>query len=107
MFCLVVIFALCWFPLHLSRILKKTVYDEMDENRCELLSVKKWQKTMFCLVVIFALCWFPLHLSRILKKTVYDEMDENRFMPLLLLSPVQKPDDLSPHEWNEHPVEKP
>lgn len=37
-FCLVVIFALCWFPLHLSRILKKTVYDEMDTNRCELLS---------------------------------------------------------------------
>uniref|UniRef100_A0A8D2BFR0 Endothelin-1 receptor n=1 Tax=Sciurus vulgaris TaxID=55149 RepID=A0A8D2BFR0_SCIVU len=37
-FCLVVIFALCWFPLHLSRILKKTVYDEMDKNRCELLS---------------------------------------------------------------------
>ena len=36
-FCLVVIFALCWFPLHLSRILKKTVYDEMDTNRCELL----------------------------------------------------------------------
>ncbi|XP_006870927.1 PREDICTED: endothelin-1 receptor-like isoform X2 [Chrysochloris asiatica] len=37
-FCLVVIFALCWFPLHLSRILKKTVYDEMDKNRCDLLS---------------------------------------------------------------------
>ncbi|XP_057609862.1 endothelin-1 receptor isoform X2 [Chionomys nivalis] len=37
-FCLVVIFALCWFPLHLSRILKKTVYDEMEKNRCELLS---------------------------------------------------------------------
>lgn len=37
-FCLVLIFALCWFPLHLSRILKKTVYDETDPNRCELLS---------------------------------------------------------------------
>ncbi|XP_038611172.1 endothelin-1 receptor [Tachyglossus aculeatus] len=37
-FCLVVIFALCWFPLHLSRILKKTVYNEKDMNRCELLS---------------------------------------------------------------------
>ncbi|KAM8968900.1 endothelin-1 receptor [Sarcophilus harrisii] len=37
-FCLVVIFALCWFPLHLSRILKKTVYNERDMNRCELLS---------------------------------------------------------------------
>ncbi|XP_019389987.1 PREDICTED: endothelin-1 receptor [Crocodylus porosus] len=37
-FCLVVIFALCWFPLHLSRILKKMVYNENDPNRCELLS---------------------------------------------------------------------
>ncbi|KAK6480387.1 endothelin receptor type B-like isoform X1 [Huso huso] len=37
-FCLVVIFALCWLPLHLSRILKKTIYDEKDPNRCELLS---------------------------------------------------------------------
>ncbi|CAJ1052487.1 endothelin receptor type Aa [Xyrichtys novacula] len=37
-FCLVLIFALCWFPLHLSRILKKTVYDKTDKMRCELLS---------------------------------------------------------------------
>lgn len=37
-FCLVVIFALCWFPLHLSRIIKKTVYNEHDTGRCELLS---------------------------------------------------------------------
>ncbi|XP_028975222.2 endothelin receptor type B isoform X1 [Esox lucius] len=37
-FCLVVVFALCWFPLHLSRILKKTIYDPNDPNRCELLS---------------------------------------------------------------------
>ncbi|XP_039396388.1 endothelin-1 receptor [Mauremys reevesii] len=37
-FCLVVIFALCWFPLHLSRILKKMVYNERDPNRCELLN---------------------------------------------------------------------
>ncbi|MBN3295982.1 EDNRB protein, partial [Amia calva] len=37
-FCLVVIFALCWLPLHLSRILKKTIYDMNDPNRCELLS---------------------------------------------------------------------
>lgn len=36
-FCLVVIFALCWLPLHLSRILKKTIYDENDPHRCELL----------------------------------------------------------------------
>ncbi|XP_028671813.2 endothelin receptor type B-like [Erpetoichthys calabaricus] len=37
-FCLVVIFALCWLPLHLSRLLKKNIYDETDPNRCELLS---------------------------------------------------------------------
>ncbi|KAK2849447.1 hypothetical protein Q5P01_009281 [Channa striata] len=37
-FCLVLIFALCWLPLHLSRILKKTIYDQNDPNRCELLS---------------------------------------------------------------------
>lgn len=28
-------------------------------------------------------------------------------LPLLLLLPVQKPDDLCPHEWNKHPVEEP
>uniref|UniRef100_A0A8C4U942 G-protein coupled receptors family 1 profile domain-containing protein n=1 Tax=Falco tinnunculus TaxID=100819 RepID=A0A8C4U942_FALTI len=39
-FCLVVIFALCWLPLHLSRILKKTIYDQTDPNRCELLRAK-------------------------------------------------------------------
>ncbi|XP_058885792.1 endothelin receptor type B-like isoform X1 [Acipenser ruthenus] len=37
-FCLVLVFALCWLPLHLSRILKVTIYDEKDPNRCELLS---------------------------------------------------------------------
>ncbi|XP_053130114.1 endothelin receptor type B-like [Hemicordylus capensis] len=37
-FCLVVIFALCWLPLHLSRILKKTIYNPQDVYRCELLS---------------------------------------------------------------------
>ncbi|XP_015275987.1 PREDICTED: endothelin B receptor-like [Gekko japonicus] len=37
-FCLVVIFALCWLPLHLSRILKKTIYNPRDVDRCELLS---------------------------------------------------------------------
>ena len=36
-FYLVLIFALCWLPLHLSRILKKTIYDQNDPNRCELL----------------------------------------------------------------------
>ncbi|XP_078262201.1 endothelin receptor type Aa isoform X2 [Rhinoraja longicauda] len=35
---LVVIFALCWFPLHLGRILKMTIYHEDDPNRCEFLN---------------------------------------------------------------------
>uniref|UniRef100_A0A8C5N5T5 Endothelin receptor type B-like n=1 Tax=Gouania willdenowi TaxID=441366 RepID=A0A8C5N5T5_GOUWI len=37
-FCLVLIFALCWFPLHLSRLLKRTVYKSHDAGRCELLN---------------------------------------------------------------------
>ncbi|XP_042314596.1 endothelin receptor type B [Sceloporus undulatus] len=37
-FCLVLVFALCWLPLHLSGILKFTLYNERDPNRCELLS---------------------------------------------------------------------
>ncbi|KAK2817197.1 hypothetical protein Q5P01_025388 [Channa striata] len=37
-FCLVLIFALCWFPLHLSRILKRMVYYQNDNMRCELLN---------------------------------------------------------------------
>lgn len=37
-FCLVLIFALCWFPLHLSRLLKRTVYKSHDAHRCELLN---------------------------------------------------------------------
>uniref|UniRef100_A0AAY4C2G5 G-protein coupled receptors family 1 profile domain-containing protein n=1 Tax=Denticeps clupeoides TaxID=299321 RepID=A0AAY4C2G5_9TELE len=36
-FSLVVIFALCWFPLHLSRILKKLIYRPNDIRRCDLL----------------------------------------------------------------------
>lgn len=36
-FCLVLIFALCWFPLHLSRLLKRTIYKSHDVHRCELL----------------------------------------------------------------------
>uniref|UniRef100_G3NJ06 Endothelin receptor type B n=1 Tax=Gasterosteus aculeatus aculeatus TaxID=481459 RepID=G3NJ06_GASAC len=38
-FCLVIVFALCWLPLYLSRILKSTIYDEKDPDRCRLLSV--------------------------------------------------------------------
>nr|XP_020442343.1 endothelin B receptor-like [Monopterus albus]XP_020442344.1 endothelin B receptor-like [Monopterus albus] len=37
-FCLVLIFALCWFPLHLSRILKRTIYIPHDVHRCDLLN---------------------------------------------------------------------
>ncbi|XP_030643929.1 endothelin receptor type Aa [Chanos chanos] len=37
-FCLVLIFALCWLPLHLGRILKKVVYDDKDPARCELFN---------------------------------------------------------------------
>nr|XP_046237010.1 endothelin-1 receptor-like isoform X2 [Scatophagus argus] len=37
-FCLVLIFTLCWFPLHLSRLLKKMVYKPHDADRCELLN---------------------------------------------------------------------
>lgn len=35
-FCLVLIFALCWIPLHVSRLLKKLLPNPRDENRCEL-----------------------------------------------------------------------
>uniref|UniRef100_A0A1A7W974 Endothelin-1 receptor n=1 Tax=Iconisemion striatum TaxID=60296 RepID=A0A1A7W974_9TELE len=38
-FSLVLIFALCWFPLHLSRILKKMLYHENDMGRCDLLNL--------------------------------------------------------------------
>ncbi|XP_068612147.1 endothelin receptor type B-like [Brachionichthys hirsutus] len=36
-FSLVSIFALCWFPLHMSRLLKKTIYRSHDAQRCFLL----------------------------------------------------------------------
>ncbi|XP_056156233.1 endothelin receptor type B-like [Lampris incognitus] len=37
-FCLVLIFALCWFPLHLSRLLKSTIYKSHDARRCGFLN---------------------------------------------------------------------
>ncbi|CAI5680705.1 unnamed protein product [Oreochromis niloticus] len=37
-FSLVLIFALCWFPLHLSRLLKKMIYNQREKMRCELLN---------------------------------------------------------------------
>lgn len=36
-FSLVLIFALCWLPLHMSRLLKRMVYNPHDVKRCELL----------------------------------------------------------------------
>ncbi|KAK0145001.1 Endothelin receptor type B [Merluccius polli] len=38
-FSLVLVFAVCWLPLYLSRILKRTIYDEKDPDRCRLLGV--------------------------------------------------------------------
>ncbi|KAM9827405.1 endothelin receptor type B-like [Neosynchiropus ocellatus] len=37
-FSLVLIFALCWFPLHLSRLLKRVAYKSHDAHRCDLLN---------------------------------------------------------------------
>ncbi|XP_077400048.1 endothelin-1 receptor-like [Vanacampus margaritifer] len=38
-FCLVLIFALCWFPLHLSRLLNRMTYKSHDAHRCDLLNL--------------------------------------------------------------------
>ncbi|XP_077393094.1 endothelin receptor type B-like isoform X2 [Festucalex cinctus] len=38
-FYLALLFAVCWCPLHLSRILMATVYDPNDPNRCRLLNL--------------------------------------------------------------------
>lgn len=37
-FCLVLIFALCWLPLHIGRILKWILYKPENADRCELLN---------------------------------------------------------------------
>ncbi|XP_018420878.1 PREDICTED: endothelin B receptor [Nanorana parkeri] len=37
-FCLVLVFAICWLPLHLSRMIKFIFYDAADVKRCDLLS---------------------------------------------------------------------
>ncbi|XP_053563826.1 endothelin receptor type B [Bombina bombina] len=37
-FCLVLVFAICWLPLHISRMIKFFLYDINSPNRCELLS---------------------------------------------------------------------
>lgn len=54
-FCLVVIFALCWFPLHFSRLLKLTIYDPNDPGRCELL---KWVPKLKLKTESFLNLWF-------------------------------------------------
>lgn len=36
-FSLVLIFAICWFPLHLSRLLRRMFYNPHDVGRCDLL----------------------------------------------------------------------
>uniref|UniRef100_A0A8C4NAI6 Endothelin receptor type A n=1 Tax=Eptatretus burgeri TaxID=7764 RepID=A0A8C4NAI6_EPTBU len=38
-FCLVVVFALCWLPLHVSKIIKALIYNSQDRTRCEFLSL--------------------------------------------------------------------
>ncbi|XP_072267041.1 endothelin receptor type B [Pyxicephalus adspersus] len=37
-FCLVLVFAICWLPLHLGRMIKFIFYDAEDVNRCDLFS---------------------------------------------------------------------
>ncbi|XP_068124002.1 endothelin receptor type B isoform X2 [Hyperolius riggenbachi] len=37
-FCLVLVFAICWLPLHLSRMVKFIFYDIQHKKRCDLLS---------------------------------------------------------------------
>ncbi|KAM5180627.1 endothelin receptor type B [Mantella aurantiaca] len=37
-FCLVLVFAICWLPLHLSRMTKFLFYDPEDVKRCDFLS---------------------------------------------------------------------
>lgn len=57
-FCLVVVFALCWFPLYLSRILKSTIYDEKDPNRCQLLRYAWPTLFLFCHCSVPGQCSF-------------------------------------------------
>lgn len=62
-FCLVIVFALCWFPLYLSRILKSTIYDEKDPNRCQLLRWV-WNSSVLYLIIIYSqICGHLSHSS--------------------------------------------
>ncbi|XP_035516568.1 endothelin receptor type Aa [Morone saxatilis] len=67
-FCLVLIFALCWFPLHLSRILKKMVYYERDRQRCELLSFLLVLDHVSLNLITFNSCINPIILYFVSKK---------------------------------------
>uniref|UniRef100_A0A4W6EWL8 Endothelin-1 receptor n=2 Tax=Lates calcarifer TaxID=8187 RepID=A0A4W6EWL8_LATCA len=67
-FCLVLIFALCWFPLHLSRILKKMVYHSNDSSRCELLSFLLVLNYLGMNLATFNSCINPIILYFVSKK---------------------------------------
>ncbi|XP_037621091.1 endothelin receptor type Aa [Sebastes umbrosus] len=67
-FCLVLIFALCWFPLHLSRILKKLVYQQGDKRRCELLSFMLVLNYLSINLVTINSCINPIILYFVSKK---------------------------------------
>lgn len=54
-FCLVIVFAVCWFPLYLSRILKLTIYDERDPSRCQLLRYRELL-VLLSMVALFTQC---------------------------------------------------
>lgn len=62
-FCLVLVFALCWLPLHLSRILKLTIYDQKDPNRCELLRWDYTNKAYVLLAFSISILGFPSELT--------------------------------------------
>ncbi|XP_070683956.1 endothelin receptor type Aa [Pempheris klunzingeri] len=67
-FCLVLIFALCWFPLHLSRILKRMVYYPDDSTRCELLSFLLVMDYLGINLATFNSCINPIILYFVSKK---------------------------------------
>lgn len=50
-----IVFGLCWLPLYLSRILKLTIYDEKDPNRCQLLRWAWRIQYLFFIVHLFCL----------------------------------------------------
>ncbi|KAK1803471.1 hypothetical protein P4O66_020897 [Electrophorus voltai] len=100
-FSLVLIFALCWFPLHLSRILKKMAYIPHDTERCDLLNFllvldyfsinlatinscinpivlyfvsKKFKNCFKVQMPSFLLIFLPLHSSPLLSTSLYSSI---------------------------------